>query len=54
MESLLEEKRELSEQLMDRECDNLLEEIERLDMSRQMQDKRLLNVMNLVGAYSNC
>ncbi|KAF8236165.1 hypothetical protein L208DRAFT_1391284 [Tricholoma matsutake] len=53
MESLLEEKRELSEQLMDRECDNLLEEIERLDMSRQMQDKRLLNVMNLVFSSIN-
>jgi hypothetical protein len=54
MESFSEEIREHSAELMNRECNNLLNEIDRLDMSRKMQDKRLMNVMNLVGAYFIC
>ncbi|KAF9007638.1 hypothetical protein BDQ17DRAFT_1351039 [Cyathus striatus] len=38
---------ENSIQLLERECDNLLSEIERLEMSRKMQDMRLDNVINL-------
>lgn len=38
-----------SDGMMKRECAMLLNEIERLNMSRLMQDKRLKNVMNLVS-----
>ena len=34
-----------------RECSNLLSEIERLERSRDMQNKRLKNVMNLVRPF---
>lgn len=51
MESVSEEKRKESAELLERECDNLMNEIARLDLSRKMQDKRLLNVMNLVDIY---
>lgn len=37
-----------SKELMKKECNNLLNEIERLEMARRMQDKRLTNVMHLV------
>ena len=40
-------------QLMERECATLISEIERLEMFRAMQDMRLENVMNLVGARSS-
>lgn len=40
-----------SENLMVRECDNLVSEVGRLEMGRRMQEKRLKNVMNLVSAY---
>lgn len=40
--------KEQSIKLMEKECDNLLHQIERLDMGRKMQDKRLTNVMQLV------
>ena len=40
-------------ELMERECSNLMDEIDRLDLSRKMLDKQLRNVMNLVGAYLN-
>ncbi|KAG6868400.1 hypothetical protein C0993_003636 [Termitomyces sp. T159_Od127] len=43
------EYRERSKALMEKECDNLLSEIERLDKARSMQIKRLKNVMNLVS-----
>jgi len=36
-----------SVKLMEKECGNLLHEIERLEMGRKMQDKRLTNVMQL-------
>lgn len=48
MDSVSEEIREHSKSVMTRECANLLSEIERLEMGRRMQDKRLKNVMNLV------
>ncbi len=35
--------------LMRRECNTLLEEIERLDKERTMQERRLKNVMDLVS-----
>ena len=54
MDSLPSEIREHSAELMERECSNLQNEIHRLEKGRQMQDKRLMNVMNLVGPYSNC
>lgn len=48
MEALSDQDREFSEDLMHRECSNLLSEIKRLEMSRIMQDMRLKNVLNLV------
>jgi hypothetical protein len=42
-----------SAELMKRECDNLMDEINRLDGSRRMVDKQLKNAMNLVGASFN-
>jgi len=43
-----EEKREV---LLRKECQNLINEIDRLEMSRDMLDKRLGNVMALVCNY---
>jgi hypothetical protein len=40
---------EKSRELLDKECDILIEQIKRLEKERQMQDKRLQNVMNLVS-----
>lgn len=49
MESPLNEShQENSASMMKRECGNLLSEIDRLEMSRRMQDMRLRNVMDLV------
>lgn len=45
------DEKEYSHELLKRECDTLLSEIERLEMSRGMQNKRLKNVMNLVCEY---
>lgn len=42
---------DLTKGMLERECRMLLNEIRRLDMSRKMQDKRLKNVMNLVGDF---
>lgn len=39
------EERGKSRKLLMTECKNLLSEIERLEMSRSMQDKRVQNVM---------
>lgn len=49
MKNVPPEDKEFSRQIMNRECANLLSEIERLENSRRMQDKRLKNVMNLVS-----
>ena len=48
LESLSEEDRTESKLVMQRETHTLLTEIERLNKTRDMQDKRLKNVMNLV------
>jgi len=40
-----------SMQLMNRECDTLVSEIERLEMFRAMQEMRLKNVIDLVGFF---
>ncbi|GLB39824.1 putative corA-like Mg2+ transporter protein [Lyophyllum shimeji] len=53
MESYSKAEREYSAHLMKRECQNLLSEINRLEMGRRMQDKRLKNVMNLVFSRVN-
>jgi hypothetical protein len=50
MDSLSDEDRLWSRNLLKRECDHLLSEISRLEMGRVMQDRRLKNVMNLVCA----
>ncbi|KAF9444896.1 hypothetical protein P691DRAFT_806548 [Macrolepiota fuliginosa MF-IS2] len=42
-----------TQSMLERECKKLLAEIERLDKSRKMQDKRLKNVMNLVFSSVN-
>ncbi|RDB19710.1 hypothetical protein Hypma_013163 [Hypsizygus marmoreus] len=48
MQSASKEDQENGTSWMRRECANLLSEIDRLEMGRRMQDKRLKNVMNLV------
>ena len=49
MDSLPEAERKTSEKLLNRECDNLLNEIQRLVSELSMQEKRLKNVMALVS-----
>jgi len=41
------EQRKVSEATLTKECNHLINEIDRLEMNRDMQDKRLKNVMNL-------
>ncbi|EDR10250.1 uncharacterized protein LACBIDRAFT_325159 [Laccaria bicolor S238N-H82] len=53
LESLSEEDRAESKEVMKRETHTLLSEIERLNKTRDMQDKRLKNVMNLVFSSVN-
>lgn len=43
-----ERERDVSRVLLVRECEALLSEIERLEMTREMLDKRVKNVMDLV------
>lgn len=45
--------KEISQKLLQRECNNLLTEIGRLELSRDMQEKRLQNVMDLVKGPSD-
>jgi hypothetical protein len=40
--------------LLKTECENLLSEIHRLELSRKTQDDRVQNVQNLVSAFSKC
>jgi len=54
MDSFPEDILTRSADLMERECSNLMNEVDRLDSSRKMLDKQLRNVMNLVGAYFSC
>ncbi|PPQ75298.1 hypothetical protein CVT24_007521 [Panaeolus cyanescens] len=51
MHNLPPEEKQFSRDMMVRECANLLSEIDRLENSRRMQDKRLKNVMNLVSGF---
>ncbi|KIK67894.1 hypothetical protein GYMLUDRAFT_256709 [Collybiopsis luxurians FD-317 M1] len=53
MDSFSEEERVLSHKLLQKECNNLLIEVERLEKSRMMQERRLKNVMNLVFSTVN-
>ncbi|KAF7327767.1 hypothetical protein MKEN_00356400 [Mycena kentingensis (nom. inval.)] len=53
MDALPELEREASRRVLERECKNLLSEIQRLEGSRSMQDMRLKNVMNLVFSSVN-
>ncbi|KAJ7164984.1 hypothetical protein C8R46DRAFT_1097786 [Mycena filopes] len=53
MDALSEQERAFSRGLLERECNNLLGEIDRLELGRSMQDKRLKNVMNLVFSSVN-
>jgi 23S rRNA A2030 N6-methylase RlmJ len=46
-----EDDRARSREVMERECRQLLSEIERLEQSRVMQDKRVQNVINLVRVH---
>ena len=43
----------LSQDLMNKECQNLLTQINRLDMSREMWDNRLTNVLHLVRSAAH-
>ena len=55
MDSIPQSTRLRSVELMKRECANLTNEINRLDMSRKIVDEQSQNVMNLVGdLYSIC
>jgi hypothetical protein len=49
MEGLCEEEREKSANLLKRECDNLLNEVKRLNNDLNTQERRLKNVMDLVS-----
>lgn len=49
MDALNEEERVLSQELLNKECDNLLNEIKRLQSDLDMQKQRLKNVMGLVS-----
>ena len=49
MDGLNEEERRLSEKLLNRECDNLINEINRLNFELSSQETRLENVMALVS-----
>ena len=51
MDSFSDAIREQSEKLMQRECKHLMNEFQRLDNERMMQDQRLNNVMNLVNRF---
>ncbi|KAE9410090.1 hypothetical protein BT96DRAFT_847881 [Gymnopus androsaceus JB14] len=53
MDALSEDERFFSRQLLQKECNNLLIEVERLESSRRMQERRLKNVMNLVFSTVN-
>ena len=49
MDGINEEDRVSSQKLLDRECDNLLNEIKRLNAELSTQERRLKNVMALVS-----
>ena len=49
MDGINEEDRLSSKKLLDRECDKLTDEIDRLDAELKTQERRLKNVMALVS-----
>jgi hypothetical protein len=49
MDTIHEEEREMCQKLLNRECDNLLNDIKRLQAELNMQKQRLKNVMDLVS-----
>jgi len=54
MESeVFNDSRDISKELMERECKNLLSEIERLEMRREILSSRLKNAMDLAYATVN-
>ena len=54
MDSYPEDIRGHSERLMQRECKNLLNEIDHLENLRFMQEQRLSNITHLVGRLTSC
>ncbi|OAX31584.1 hypothetical protein K503DRAFT_805956 [Rhizopogon vinicolor AM-OR11-026] len=52
-ELFFDEQRKTSNEIMKKECDNLLSEIDRLQKRREMLSKQLQNVMNLAFANVN-
>jgi hypothetical protein len=48
VDSFTPEEREFTLETLKRECGNLLDEVDRLEKEREMQDRRLRNVMHLV------
>ena len=54
MEAIEERERKMSEKLLARECNNLLNEIKRLESELGMQERRLKDVMNLVSYIHPC
>jgi len=44
--------REFSKEMMGRECQNMLMEVQRLKEALQMQDKRLKNILKFVDLFS--
>jgi len=54
MDGLSEADRKRSAKLLTRECDNLLNEVERLNNELSSQEKRLKNVMDLVSHITLC
>ena len=53
MDSVSEEDRRTSVKLLNRECDNLMNEIERLHSELNTQERRLENVMALVSCVTS-
>lgn len=49
MDSWSEDEKAESKSFLEKECRNLITEIDRLKLNREMQDKRLKNVMDLVS-----
>jgi hypothetical protein len=44
--------RDLNRTFLNRECDNLIDEVDRLTKDLKMQEQRLKNVMNLVCQFT--
>ncbi|KAK0190526.1 hypothetical protein F5146DRAFT_557424 [Armillaria mellea] len=53
MDTLPQEEKQYSRTLLEKECRNLLSEIDRLEMGGRMQDQRLENALNLVFSSVN-